>query len=140
MILPTSENLNVGQIPLLKLDAAYSPFEYEQPWDLTCYATFEDRFPHLLCPKPPLDITEQVTIFQKPRGYGKTMQASRLQGCFIQLPSVITRIKTFEKWRDWVLASVRESCEARQYSTGVGCDDAEVSSFIQRLIEEEKCA
>jgi len=51
VILPTEPHLDVGQIPLLKLDAPSSAFEYEQPWDIHDYKTLGERFPHLLVQK-----------------------------------------------------------------------------------------
>ncbi len=61
--------------------------------------------------------------------------ASTLEGKFIELPKG-NRIKTFRKWRDWVLMSIRQCCEKRGYDVGVGESDEEVNTFISRLNAE----
>ena len=45
----------------------------------------------------------------------------------------MAKIKTFKKWRDWVLMAIRHCCETRQYDVGVGETDDEIASFIERL-------
>ena len=57
---------------------------------------------------------------------------STLTGKFIDLPKG-QKIKTFRKWRDWVLMSIRQCCEKRGYEVGVGESDEEISTFIARL-------
>jgi hypothetical protein len=118
-------------VPLVKLDAPNSAFEYEQPWDLVDYTTFSERFPHLLVQKELL-ITKQVEVFAKPKGFGKTFLASKMTGHKVDLPSM-TKVKTFKKWRDWVLMAIRHCCETRMYDVGVGETDDEIGSFIERL-------
>ena len=82
-----------------------------------------------------LKISGNLNVFAKPAGSGKTMLASGIKDALlIDLPHPGLKIRSFQKWRDWLLQYIRGSCERLGYEIGVGELDEEVSGFVERLI------